>query len=162
MNIRYLGFSICLLLFITTGCSNKEQPEAQATIPEFYESDEVDQASVFVEVDTEALSNSSSGDDIQIELSDGTTYTLQISRIEETMPGIISISAFVNDQETGQATLILQNGRLNGTVQMFNERMTYKLGFEDYTNKHFLAPVNPEEKDVIQGAEPLETPQSNG
>ncbi len=162
MNIRYLTFCVCSLLVISTGCSQKEQPEAQATIQEFYESKEADKVSVFVEVDTDALSKLSQGDSLPIELSDGSSYTLQINRIGETMPGIISISAYVNDRDTGQATLILQDGMLNGRVQMFNEKMTYTLGFEEYTNKHFIAPVDPEEKDVIQGSEPLEIPKSNG
>lgn len=162
MQIKYLIFSLSFLLLVTSGCSQKEQPEAQGNIPEFYDNDEADKASVFVEVDTEALASASRGDSLMVELSDGTSYLLRINRIEETMPGIVSISAYVNDMETGQATLVLQNGRLNGMVQMFDVGMTYKLGFEEYTNKHFIAPVEPEEKDVLQGSEPLEAPKSNG
>lgn len=145
------------------GCSQKEQPETQEEpIKEFIESDEVNKASLFVEVDIQALSKSNQGDSFLITLSDGTEYTLQINRIEETMPGVISIAANVNDGETGQSNLILQNEKLNGRIQMFKEGMTYQLGFEDHTNKHFIAPLDPEEKDVLQGSEPLEVPKTDG
>ncbi|MFV1884815.1 MAG: hypothetical protein ACMZ7B_10025 [Balneola sp.] len=77
------------------------------------------------------------------------------------MPGISNISAFVNNSETGQAVLILRDGKLAGSVTMFSDGANYELSFDEESERHYIQKVDKSKKDILPGGEPLEAPRKN-
>ena len=158
--MKYSRLVIALLVVGSFACAKAEKTPGES---ESSTQQETVQATsqILVELDMEKLSASESGDELSFSLSDGSVYTLKIQQMEETMPGIFAISAFVDDRETGQATLILRNGKLAGSVNMYSDGMRYELGFDEDSDSHYLLPINPDERDVLPGGTPPEMPDGN-
>ena len=71
------------------------------------------------------------------------------------MPGIISISGVLDNKETGQAIFILRDGKLAGSVNMFTDDESYKLAYDQESERHYISLVLPANKDKLPGSEPL-------
>ncbi len=158
--MKYSRLVIALLVVSSFACAKAEKTPGESESTTQQETVQVP-SQIFVELDMEKLSASKSGDKLSLSLSDGSTYTLQIQRIEETMPGIVAISAYINDQETGQATLILRDGKLAGSVNMYSDGISYEVGFNEDSDSHYLVPIDPDDRDVLPGGTPPEMPEGN-
>lgn len=110
---------------------------------------------IFVSIDMEEFTEAKKGDEISVSIQDGSVYTLRINRMEETMPGIVSISADIENKETGQAILILRDGKLTGSINMYGDGVSYKLDYDTEAKQHFITLIDPATKDVLKGGEPL-------
>lgn len=152
-----LALSI-LILAVGVFCTKAEKPSQQEKIVQD-SGVAVAPERVFIELDIAELASSKTGDEISISLADGSSYSLLIQRKEEVMPGITNISAFVNDRETGQAVLVFRDDKLAGSVNMYSEGKSYKLGYDEESEQHFLVLVDPTKKDALPGGEPLEVPR---
>ena len=153
---------ILAILLLTAGlaCTKAEKPPQQEQTAEDSEKTTV-YSKIFIELDMDVVTSSKAGDEIPVSLMDGSTYSLLIQRKEEVMPGISNISAFVNNSETGQAVLILRDGKLAGSVTMFSDGVNYELGFDEESERHYIQQVDKSKKDILPGGEPLEAPRKN-
>lgn len=158
--MKYSRLVIVLLVIGIFACTKAEKSsdESKLSVPE--KKVQTPQQ-IFLELDMEELSTSEVGDELPITLRDGSVYLLKIRQMEETMPGIITVSGYINDQETGQATLILRDGKLAGSVNMYSDGINYELGFDEEYNSHYLVPINPDERDVLPGGTTPEIPDGN-
>lgn len=158
--MKHSRLVIAILITGTLACAKADKASNESASYSQEESTQT-QPRISLELDVEELTSSGPGDELSVTLADGSVYSLQIRQMEETMPGIVAISAYVNDQETGQATLILRDGKLAGSVNMYSDGMSYELGFDEDSGSHYIIPVNPEERDVLPGGTPPEMPDRN-
>lgn len=154
--MRFIQISIVVLVFVLA-CSKSETPEKENSTPAPIVQDE-SVAKIFVDIESDQLTSPKNGDAISVRVEDGSMYTLYITRIEETIPGIISISANVENKEVGQAMLILRDGKLAGSVNMYSDGTSYNIAYDNEVQRHFITLVNPENRDVLPGGEPLTAP----
>jgi|GEM_PF-6303607 len=154
--MRFIQISIVVLVFVLA-CSKSETPEKESSTPAPIVQDE-SVAKIYVDIESDQLTSPKNGDAISVRVEEGSMYTLYITRIEETMPGIISISANVENKEVGQAMLILRDGKLAGSVNMYSDGTSYNIAYDNEVQRHFITLVNPEKRDVLPGGEPLTAP----
>ncbi|GAB5410380.1 MAG: hypothetical protein BalsKO_27450 [Balneolaceae bacterium] len=158
--MKYSRLVVTLLLIGSFACAKVEKGHEEVQAAEQERVVEA-QAKVYLKLDVEKLSSLKSGDELVFTLESGSMHTLKIQGMEETMPGIMAISSYIDDLETGQATLILRDGKLAGSVNMYSEGVSYKVGFDEGSGSHYLVPINPDERDVLQGGEPKTVPSGN-
>ena len=147
-------YSIVFLTILMLACTKSEAPKMQDAA-DVSEEKLVEPPKIYLEIDIEQLNKAKNGYEIPITLEDNTGYTLKIARIEETMPGIISISGVLDNKETGQAIFILRDGKLAGSVNMFTDDESYKLAYDQESERHYISLVLPANKDKLPGSEPL-------
>ena len=87
--------------------------------------------------------------------------TLDVRRVQETIPGITTISANIGNKETGLATLLLRDNRLTGMVELYKENKKYRVQYDTAQNASYLQKILPEEMDVLEGAKPLSPGENN-
>lgn len=150
----HLVYSLAILAVLMLACSKAETAKKQE-VANHAEEKVVEPPKIYLEIDIEQLSEAKKGSVIPCILEDGTKYELKIARMEETMPGIISISGDIDNKETGQALFILRDGKLAGIVNMFKDEVSYKLAFDEDSERHYLSLINPENRDVLPGSEPV-------
>ncbi len=154
--LRFLQISIVVVIF-AFACTKSEVPEKENSSPAPDVQEEMI-AKIFVDIEADQLASPKKGDAISVMVEDGSMYTLYITRIEETMPGIISFSADVENKEVGQATLILRDGKLAGSINMYSDGTSYNVAYDNEVQRHFITLVNPENRDVLPGSEPIRPP----
>lgn len=132
--------------------SGAEQAPVEDTQPQLSQEQE------YIEVNIDTLRSLKQGDQISMENTRRSeTYNLVIRRVQETMPGLISISANIEDRDNGLATLILRdNDRLSGMLQFYKENQRFQIAYDSAAVQHYLTEVNPEEIDELEGGKPLE------
>lgn len=109
-----------------------------------------------IEVDMSVVSSAKKGDSFTITKADGSrVFNLEVRRSQETIPGITSISANIEDRGTGLASLLLRDGKLSGLMDLYKERTRYRVGYDLVKGAHYVQEMPKEEMDVIQGSEPL-------
>jgi len=153
IRLHYLNYILVVLILILA-CTKKDVKENKNPT-EVQEKSVAVSPKIYVSIDIEQLSTSKKGDEVLVSLDDGTEYTLQISRIEETMPGIISVTGNLGTNETGQAVFILRDGKLAGMVNMYADGSSYKLAYDDDSKRHYISLINPDDKDNSPDAAPL-------
>lgn len=85
------------------------------------------------------------------------THKLVIRRVQETLPGLLSISANIETKDTGLATLILRDKeRLLGTLHFYKENTRFRIAFDSAASRHYLTELSPEELDELEGGSPLD------
>lgn len=154
LNMIRSSLLVLLLLFFST-CNKAEKTLEETTGKSEVVNPEAE-AKQFIEIDVEELKSAKEGDIIGVMLNGGPSYSLVIIRVEETMPGILSFSANVGDKNTGQATFILREGKLAGRVSMYSDGASFKLAFDEESGRHFISPINPNDRDVLPGGVPLD------
>ena len=114
----------------------------------------------FFEADSAALSALKQGDTYVISVPEQEkAFDLKVQRVQETIPGITSISANIVDRETGLATLMWRDGRLSGTLDLYKENLKYTVQFDTSRKAHFIRELKAEETKELEGGEPLKTNQ---
>ena len=154
--LRILQICIVAVVFVIA-CTKQEVPEKANSTPVPDVQEEMT-AKIFVDIDTNQLVSPKNGNVISVKVEDGSMYTLYITRIEETMPGIISFSADVENKEVGQAMLILRDGKLTGSVNIYSDGTSYNLAYDSEEQRHFFTTVNPDNRDVLPGSLPISAP----
>lgn len=156
-NRKWINIQLALVVFVLVLACTKSDKKAQENTGEVISIPEV-ASKIYLDIDSEELTGAAKGGEISVSLQDGSNYTLIINRIEETMPGIVSISADVENKETGQAVLILRDGKLTGSVNMYGLGMNYKLSYDEENARHYIIQIDPENRDVLQGGESIKAP----
>ncbi len=159
--MKHLNYFLIIIILIGLACTKAEKKSEEKTQEEQPELTE-EPTKTYLEIDVIELESIEAGDEIRLELIESEMYTLIIQRAEETMQGIVSISAIVNNEETGQANLIFREGKLSGQMTMHTKGIMYNLGFDENEQLHFISPIDPEERDILPGGEPREVPRNDG
>jgi hypothetical protein len=116
----------------------------------------------YFEMDLEFLSSLKRGDTFEITTTNREmALTLDVRRVQETIPGITTISANIGNKETGLATLLLRDNRLTGMVELYKENKKYRVQYDTAQNASYLQKILPEEMDVLEGAKPLSPGENN-
>lgn len=149
------------IFFTAVACGS---PEKEKSTPETGAADITEQQlkadHMYVEVTPSDLGEVKQGDEISLAAEDTSmSFTLTIRRVSEAVKGIKSISAFVDDSETGQAALIFRDGRLSGQIDIFAEDVRYSVAYDSAQGAHYLQQVNKDSLDVMEGSKPL-TPEN--
>lgn len=112
-----------------------------------------------VSLDLSVMPELSEGDTLTIKKNEtDERFDLVIRRTQETIPGIMTISANVNDQQTGLATLIYRDGQLSGFMDMYESNIRWQINFDSVDSSYYLTEINPEDIDEIEGGEALTPP----
>ncbi|MCP9291269.1 hypothetical protein [Gracilimonas sediminicola] len=147
-------------------CSNKEQEKEASVMKEVKPnqsepSDTVSAEKYYLEADIEALSVLKKGDTFEVKTKEGQmALTLDVRRVQETIPGITSISANIGNKEKGLATLLLRDGRLTGMLDLYQENKKYRVQYDTERNASYIQEILPGEMDVLEGGKPLNPGES--
>lgn len=143
-------------------CANGEKEKAE--VPE--EVVEVENAVITkkqpVDLNVSAISMIKEGEQFDIYIpEEDRSLTLRIRKILKPITGITTLSAFIEDMNTGQANLVLSNGRVSGRLQLYQESKEYTVGYDTTSASHYIQEVTPEMKDRLEGSAPLIPGQKN-
>lgn len=145
---------LSILIAFQFGCGSNEKRTSENN-----QLTETESTRLYVNPSLPDMSNLVQGDTLSIEVKDSEEiYWLKVRRVQETIPGIMSISAFVEDQQTGQATLIYRDGRLSGFMDMYKTNVRLQLEYDEDTKAYYLNEIDPDEIDELEGGEPLTPP----
>jgi hypothetical protein len=109
-----------------------------------------------IDVDMSKVNSLKKGDSFIIQKADGSeSFNLKVRRVQETIPGITSISANIEDQGTGLASLLLRDGKLTGLMDLYKARTRYRVGYDSVAGAHYVQEVLREEMDIKEGSAPL-------
>lgn len=150
----YLLLSLFAIPVLLSGCGNSEE-ESSNVAPK----PEKSVQKVPVSLNLSKIAQLSEGDTLTIMSNDtDERFDLVIRRTQETIPGIMSISANVNNQQTGLATLIYREGQLSGFMDMYESKIRWQVNFDSTDNGYYLTEIDPEDIDEMEGGEALSPP----
>ncbi len=138
-----------------------EQPQALAENEQMENqpiknSDSLSTDKELIEVDMNVVNSIKKGGSFVIRKEEGgEEFNLQVRRVQQTIPGITSISANIEDQGTGLASLLLRDGQLTGIMDLYKQKVRYRVGYDSVAGAHYVQEMLKEEMDVLQGSEPL-------
>ncbi len=167
MKIIPSTFVVLILVLSLFSCSKKEQKkegsvEKEVPPTQSIQEDSLSAEKLYFEADMKALGLLKKGDTFEIKTKDGEkAMTLGVRRVQETIPGITSISANIENKETGLATLLLRDGRLSGMLELYQENTKYRVKYDTVQNAPYLQEMVPDELDVLEGGEPLKPGEDN-
>lgn len=139
-------------------CKEKKQESPEETS----QTEEQAKAEVqeFIDVDISGMSSAEQGSQLKISNSyREEVYTLHVRKVQATRPGITSISAIIEDRETGLAIITVRDGRLSGSLEFYKENLRYQIRYDSSQSRHYLVEVT--EPDDVEGSAPLEAPKRN-
>ncbi len=138
------------LLLLQLGCGNEKKNTTEKN---------AEPAKIYVSTKLNGITEVAAGDTLRIDVNEtDEMYQLIIRRIQENIPGIKSISAVIGDQETGLATLIYRDGRLSGFMDMYVTNKRWQIEYDEENNSYYLNEIKPEDRDELEGGEPLTPP----
>lgn len=149
--MMYLAPFFLVCAVILTSCSNEKEVEAIKPSPEVKKVAE----KIFIKIDASEFTDAKKGDIIHTSLQDGMAYDLHISRISESVPGIVNILANVGSQDIGQAALILRDGKLAGSIDMYSLKMRYTLAYDSTMAQHYIQEAFLDDEKVLPGSKPV-------
>ncbi|WP_157939414.1 hypothetical protein [Gracilimonas amylolytica] len=138
------------LLLLQLGCGNEKKNTTEKN---------AEPVKIYVSTKLNGITEIAAGDTLRIDVNEtDEMYQLIIRRIQENIPGIKSISAVIGDQETGLATLIYRDGRLSGFMDMYVTNKRWQIEYDEENNSYYLNEIKPEDRDELEGGEPLTPP----
>lgn len=148
--LLFSAFTVILL-----GCGGSEkQPQDESAAP-----DENVQK-VQVVMDLSAMNDLSEGDTLSITKTgpEEKKYNLVVRRVQETIPGIMSISALVADRDTGMASLIYRDGQLSGFMDMYESAVRWQINYDSTKKAYYLTEMAMDDIEEMEGGEALTPP----
>ncbi|WP_421773285.1 hypothetical protein [Gracilimonas sp.] len=156
LNFFIIGFSCWLVI----SCGKPNQKNNQPVEPDQVQALSKDSSAtekLYIEMNLEEIPSLKRGDSLQIKMKDRAVegMTLQIRRVQEMIPGITSVSAYVGSSDTGQATLTVKGKKITGIIDLIDQKKKYTFAYDSVANSYYLQPINPEDMDVLPGSKPL-------
>lgn len=141
-----------LMFFFITSCGSKKENESSETT-----SENVAQSKpLYTDLTLERVQGLNKGDTLTISLTDSDeVYRLAVQDNKETLPGIQSIRADVEDQETGAASLFIRDGKLSGSMQLYGQNLFYTLKHDSVQSAYYLLAIPEEDRKELPGSAPL-------
>lgn len=145
---------VCTLLIVQYGCGSEDKKK-----PEVSSSESHALPKIYVSTDLPEMSELSEGDTLKITVDEtDEMYQLIVRKVQENIPGIQSISADIGNRESGLATLIFRDGRLSGFMDIYKSNKRWQIEYDDEKNAYYLNVIMPEDRDELEGGEPLTPP----
>ncbi len=144
------------ILFLALGCGASE--EKKKSISDASNSSSMNDTAKKTPIIFEPgnIAELKKGDQFTISSTDTSiAFNLEVRRLQETVPGIISISAFVEEMKTGQAVLILRDEKISGQIDLFKQNIKYLVAYDSADGTHYIQEVNSDSLDEIEGSQPL-------
>ncbi|MAO66544.1 MAG: hypothetical protein CL666_16255 [Balneola sp.] len=157
MKNTFVHSIIIASIFLTAvACGSSEKENEPEKVASDITEQKLTADHIYIEVSPSDLGSVKKGDEINLAAEDTSmSFTLTIRRVSEAVKGIKSISAYVDDSETGQAALIFRGGRLSGQIDIFDQDLRYSVAFDTAQGAYYLQQVNKDSLDVLQGSKPL-------
>ncbi len=92
----------------------------------------------------------------RISLDEDLQITAQINRNQAMGERIRNLSASIMDPYEGVVTLALEEDRMTGNIDLVSENRLFHLRYDSLSGLHYLAEIDREKLDVIEGDDPLE------
>ena len=103
-----------------------------------------------------AIGSFTPGTLIHLSLDDNLTITARVNRNQAVGENTQSITGNLQPPHTGDITLIVNQNRVNGTVNLYDENRLFYIRYDQVSNRHYIAELNRERLDVMEGSQPLE------
>lgn len=104
----------------------------------------------------------SAGDTFAISLPGNLMLNATVSRVQRPFENIISIIARTDGDYRADITLTVENGRTSGNIAVYSEGKTFHLRYDREAELHYLAEIDPEKLDIMEGSEPLQSDPEPG
>ncbi|MEX0608739.1 MAG: hypothetical protein WD016_10320 [Balneolaceae bacterium] len=157
MNYKTLSLLLTIVIaFCFSACGGSEKKPSIVPIQneELIEKHLGDSLS-YLDVEASQLSELEQGDEFELKTETGEAYPLIIRRVDEPMPGFKTVTANIEDRETGLATFVIEDNRITGSLNLYKENRQFNILLHDLTGKYYLKEVDETEQDVLEGSEPL-------
>ncbi|SMO63871.1 hypothetical protein [Gracilimonas mengyeensis] len=164
-NFLHTSLSLFLICIVAIGCGpsdNKtsEKPNADSAPIEAPSQPTLTQQKEYIKtnVPISSLNELSQGDSMNITNTiRNETYTLKIRSVRNTLPTVVSITANIEDRETGLATLSIKDNQLFGMLEFYKENLRYQVAYDSAAGQAYLVERPFENEDELEGGTPLES-----
>lgn len=147
-----------IMVIAISACGGSEKKE-KAEISNPKSVDPVEKARMYFKANMSKMSDLSKNDTLTFNLSNSDEkFQLMIRKIEETMPGILSISADVENKGTGLAFLLYRDGGISGFIDMYGSNQRFQIMYDQEPDAYYLNEIKPEDRDELEGGIPLTPP----
>lgn len=92
----------------------------------------------------------------RLSLDEDLQITAQINRNQAMGERIRNLSASIMDPYEGVVTLAIEEDRMTGNIDLVSENRLFHLRYDSLSGLHYLAEIDREKLDVIEGDDPLE------
>lgn len=111
----------------------------------------------YIQIDVSAVGSAEQGNQIEVVNNyRDEIYTLMIRKVQEAIPGVISISANIEDRETGLAILTITDEQISGSLEFYNRNLRYQIRYDSTQGSYYLVEIK---EDALEGSEPLDPPR---
>lgn len=153
------GQILLTLLFISfslNACSGTKDKNATGEKTET-ESQTAEQLNIkyYTELDANELLSAKSGDTINVVAGDSLRFNLKVQSSRTQLKNITTISAVLGSKEAGLASLLIDEGRVSGTINLYGDDRIYYVRYDSLKPGYYLDPVLKKEQDILEGSEPL-------
>ncbi|MDR9414788.1 MAG: hypothetical protein RI564_00800 [Gracilimonas sp.] len=150
-----IGF---IAIAVVSGCGSPETKEESKASSTDITQQKLKAERTFVQLAGDDLENLSQGSSFTLtseETNSPINLSFQVTRKQETMPGITSITAQTINEANGQAALLIRGGKLSGRIDLFSANKRYRLAYDTTRESHFLEIVIPDSLDELEGSSPM-------
>jgi hypothetical protein len=103
-----------------------------------------------------AIGSFTPGTLIHLSLDDNLIITARVNRNQAVGDNTQSITGNLQSPHTGDITLTVNQNRVTGTVNLYNENRLFYIRYDEGSNRHYIAEINREKLDIQEGSQPLE------
>ncbi|MDR9417615.1 hypothetical protein [Gracilimonas sp.] len=152
----FIALGALLMLFLITSCGNKKENETENQTSETTSENVAESNLIYTDLTLERVQGLNKGDTLTVSLTDGDeVYRLAVRDNKETLPGIQSIRADVEDKETGAASIFIRDGKLSGSMQLYGQDLYYTIKYDSVQASYYLMEIPEGEREELPGSAPL-------
>jgi len=96
------------------------------------------------------------GDMIHLSLGGELNISAQINRNQESGENIRNLSAAIQEPHSGVVTISVGQNSMTGNIDLASENRLFHIRYDSVSGKHYLAEIDREKLDVMEGSEPLD------
>lgn len=93
---------------------------------------------------------------VQLSLDEDLEISARINRNQAMGERIRNLTASILDPYEGVITLALEEDRMTGNIDLVSENRLFHLRYDSLSGLHYLAEIDREKLDVVEGDDPLE------
>lgn len=144
ITIMIVGF------FTIIACGEDEKKEETTQSSEIVDI-KTDSNFTYFDLDVESLKKIKSGQEHTMRVSDEKEYRLIVRQAKQNIPGVYAISANIENKETGLASIIIQNDRATGSIDLYKTNQSYHIKYDSLEASHYLVEIEREVRESRNG-----------
>lgn len=137
-------------LFTITACGEEEKKEEAPQSSEIVDI-KTDSNFIYFDLDVDTLKKIKSGQEYTMTVSDEKEYRLIVRQARQNIPGVYAISANIENKETGLASIIIQDDRATGSIDLYKTNQSYHIRYDSLEASHYLVEIEREVRDSKNG-----------